>query len=90
MNDLKTVEEWQADVKAAALAERKLREEALDLARQRTAEALAVAKQLAEALDGLRYKDEPERLCDHAAAPCRRCDAATAALSAHEKLLEGK
>lgn len=35
---------------------------------------------LVEALEGLRYKGEPTRFCDHAADPCNRCDAATAAL----------
>jgi hypothetical protein len=54
----------------------------------RVAEALAEEKAalltrvgvLEAALRGLRYRDEPDRFCDHGAAPCARCDAARAAL----------
>lgn len=35
---------------------------------------------LAEALEGLELRHEPGVFCDHAAAPCHRCDAAAAAL----------
>lgn len=42
--------------------------------------AVEERKRLRAALLGLQYKGEPDRFCDHAAAPCPRCDAATAAL----------
>ena len=56
----------------------------------KVAEALATEKDallsrvvvLEAALRGLRYPGEPERFCDHAAAPCDRCDAARRALEA--------
>lgn len=55
----------------------------LDLARQTIDRLRADRAALTVALAGLRYKDEPGRFCDHAAAPCTRCDRAAAALTEH-------
>lgn len=44
------------------------------------AKLIAAAPDLATALEGLQSRYEPGVFCDHAAAPCGRCDAATAAL----------
>jgi hypothetical protein len=46
----------------------------LDASRERT-------RELKAALRGLESRYEPGVFCDHAAAPCHRCDAARAALA---------
>jgi hypothetical protein len=55
----------------------------LDLPKEETAaniKLICAAPDLAAALLGLEYGNEPGAFCDHAAAPCSRCDAAFAAL----------
>lgn len=57
-----------------------------DVARADLAKAQAGAAAMREALVGLEYRHEPGTFCDHAAAPCHRCDAAREAIA----LLEPK
>lgn len=48
------------------------------------ARLIAAAPELLEALKGLESRHEPGVFCDHAAAPCDRCDAARVAIAKAE------
>ena len=48
---------------------------------QQACEAILAFADLVAAMKGLEYPDEPGRYCDHAAEPCRRCEAVRAALA---------